>query len=209
MGGYTVFELNASDTRNKKTLEQELKDVLSNTALKSNTDADQNALAQPSQSKSGKNNNEEEIDFSKEVNRKRVIIMDEVDGMSGSDRGGMQELIKLIKTSKVPIITICNDRQSTKVRSLANHCYDLRFRRPMKTSVEKRMSSIAEKEGLRISKEAIGRLVESCGNDIRQVLNTLQMMHVKSTRSKSISEDDVLQKLNVIEKDKTLRLSPF
>ena len=82
--GYTVFELNASDTRNKKTLEHELKDVLSNTALKSTSDANQNALAQPTQSKSSKNNNENEIDFSKEVNRKRVIIMDEVDGMSGS-----------------------------------------------------------------------------------------------------------------------------
>lgn len=47
---------------------------------------------------------------------KRVIIMDEVDGMSASDRGGIQELIKLIKVSKVPIICICNDRQSQKVK---------------------------------------------------------------------------------------------
>lgn len=33
---------------------------------------------------------------------------------------------------QVPIICICNDRGSTKVRSLANHCYDLRFHRPNK-----------------------------------------------------------------------------
>lgn len=43
--------------------------------------------------------------------------MDEVDGMSASDRGGVAELIKLLKTSKVPIICICNDRQSVKVKS--------------------------------------------------------------------------------------------
>jgi DNA polymerase III delta prime subunit len=48
---------------------------------------------------------------------KRVVIMDEVDGMSASDRGGTQELIKMIKTSKIPIICICNDRYSQKVKS--------------------------------------------------------------------------------------------
>ena len=37
--------------------------------------------------------------------------MDEVDGMSGSgDRGGISELIRQIKTTKQPIICICNDR---------------------------------------------------------------------------------------------------
>ena len=33
--------------------------------------------------------------------RKTVIIMDEVDGMSGSDRGGISDLIKIIAKAKV------------------------------------------------------------------------------------------------------------
>lgn len=36
----------------------------------------------------------------------------------------------MIKRTKVPIICICNDRQSPKIRSLANYCFDLRFQRP-------------------------------------------------------------------------------
>lgn len=48
--------------------------------------------------------------------RKQLVIMDEVDGMGGSDRGGIQELILLIKKSRVPIICICNDRQHQKIR---------------------------------------------------------------------------------------------
>lgn len=48
--------------------------------------------------------------------RKQLVIMDEVDGMGGSDRGGIQELISLIKKTKVPIIAICNDRQHPKIR---------------------------------------------------------------------------------------------
>ncbi len=63
----------------------------------------------------------------KDFKDKSVIIMDEVDGVSGSDRGGKATLIQLIKTTRVPIICICNDRQSQKVKSLANHCYDLKF----------------------------------------------------------------------------------
>lgn len=65
------------------------------------------------------------------ANKKHCIIMDEVDGMAGNeDRGGIQELIQLIKNSHIPVICICNDRQSQKIRSLANHCFDLRFQRP-------------------------------------------------------------------------------
>lgn len=41
-----------------------------------------------------------------------------------------QELIGLIKNSKIPIICMCNDRNHMKIRSLANYCFDLRFQRP-------------------------------------------------------------------------------
>lgn len=57
--------------------------------------------------------------------------MDEVDGMAGNeDRGGIQELIQLIKTTNVPIICMCNDRNHQKMRSLVNYCFDLKFNKP-------------------------------------------------------------------------------
>lgn len=62
--------------------------------------------------------------------RKRVVVMDEVDGMSAGDRGGSQELGRIIKTTGVPIICIGNDREAAKVRSLAGSCYDLTFSPP-------------------------------------------------------------------------------
>lgn len=77
---------------------------------------------------------------------RHVLIMDEVDGMAGNeDRGGVQELIQLIKTSKVPIICMCNDRNHPKIRSLANYCFDLRFSKPRADQIrvsEKMMSSL-------------------------------------------------------------------
>lgn len=46
---------------------------------------------------------------------KQFILFDEADGLSAGDRGGSQELIRLIKISKIPIIATCNDRQHQKV----------------------------------------------------------------------------------------------
>ena len=56
------------------------------------------------------------------------LIMDEVDGMSGGDRGGVQDLIRTIKRTKVPIIAICNDRYNQKLKSLRNSCMELEYR---------------------------------------------------------------------------------
>lgn len=55
--------------------------------------------------------------------------MDEVDGMSGGDRGGSVELAAMIKKSKIPIICICNDVRSQKVAPILRVCYDARFKR--------------------------------------------------------------------------------
>lgn len=61
--------------------------------------------------------------------------MDEVDGMSAGDRGGVADLIASIKISKIPIICICNDRYSQKLKSLVNHCLLLNYRKPTKQQV--------------------------------------------------------------------------
>lgn len=61
--------------------------------------------------------------------------MDEVDGMSAGDRGGIADLIASIKISKIPIICICNDRYSQKLKSLMNYCEQITFRKPTKQQV--------------------------------------------------------------------------
>ena len=76
--------------------------------------------------------------------------MDEVDGMSGSDRGGIADLIQTIHISKIPIICICNDAYNTKIKSLLNHCLDLKFYRPQKNVVARRMIAVAASEGLTV-----------------------------------------------------------
>jgi replication factor C subunit 1 len=73
---------------------------------------------------------------------KRLIIMDEVDGMSSGDRGGINAIINMIKNTKAPIICICNDRSCDKIRSLAGHCLDIKFQKPQKSFIITRLKSI-------------------------------------------------------------------
>lgn len=63
------------------------------------------------------------------VNVRSVIIMDEVDGMSAGDRGGVGALNALIKKTKVPIIAICNDKGTPKMKPLTATCFQMPFKR--------------------------------------------------------------------------------
>mmetsp|Transcript_37669 Transcript_37669/g.120845 ORF Transcript_37669/g.120845 Transcript_37669/m.120845 type:complete len:770 (+) Transcript_37669:188-2497(+) len=202
---YEILELNASDTRSKNSLQVILSAALESPMLRLGAQSGHNESS---------------------VMKKRLVIMDEVDGLSGSDRGGSQELIKLIKTAKVPVVCICNDRQSVKVKGLANSCFDLRAKRPMKQAIAKRLVTIAAKEGISLENNAAELLAEKCGNDIRQCLNALQMWaadlhvgcqearhtagHVSSSLSFGATYSLMKERLKGrIEKDAVLRFTPF
>ncbi|CEO97525.1 hypothetical protein PBRA_000870, partial [Plasmodiophora brassicae] len=164
--GFRVIELNASTTRSRRALEEHVKELFQTHSISEYFMTDRKNVSDL---------------------KKSVLVMDEVDGMSGGDRGGMQELYAFIKTTKIPIICVCNDRASPKVRTLANYCLDLRFRRPTATQVEGRLRAIAKAEGLNIDAPTLHKISELSHGDIRQMLNTLQLFR---TRSSSVSFDD-------------------
>ena len=89
------------------------------------------------------NKDNHSLSFDKKID-KTLVIMDEVDGMSTGDRGGISAIISFIKKSKVPVICICNDRDSQKIRSLANHCYDIKFYKPDRSLIVKRLAKIIQ-----------------------------------------------------------------
>ncbi|KAI8868412.1 DNA replication factor C, large subunit [Ramicandelaber brevisporus] len=198
MVGFEVLELNASDVRNKKTIAEQLNVLLGSHSLTE-------FFHKPSNASNGKSGSSSSSSSRSGGGRgKVVVVMDEVDGMSGGDRGGTQELIKLIDSTRVPIICICNDRQSTKVRSLANHCLDLKFIRPSAQQMKSRIATICFREGLRFAPNVIDKLVEMTQNDIRQVLNLLSSWKLISNTI-TFDESDAYAKLN----KKVTTLGPF
>ncbi|XP_075050897.1 replication factor C subunit 1 isoform X2 [Mixophyes fleayi] len=179
---YSYVELNASDTRSKNSMKEVVAESLNNTSIKGFYSG-----------------------TSKSVSTKHALIMDEVDGMAGNeDRGGVQELITLIKHSKIPIICMCNDRNHQKIRSLANYCFDLRFQRPRVEQIKGAMMSVAFKEGLKIPPPAMNEIILGANQDIRQVLHNLSMW---CASSKALTYDEAKSSANNAKKD--IKMGPF
>jgi replication factor C subunit 1 len=175
---YDIVEFNASDTRSKKLLKEEVSQLLANKSLKGYLTGDE-----------------------KTVSKRHVLIMDEVDGMAGNeDRGGVAELIQLIKESRIPIICMCNDRAHPKIRSLVNYCFDLRFLKPSTNQIRSAMMSICFKEGMKMEPGAIDAIISGTGNDVRQTLNHLALYSAKKSDQK-ISTDSAKKTAQMSEKD--------
>ncbi|XP_061535125.1 replication factor C subunit 1 isoform X1 [Phycodurus eques] len=180
--GFSYVEMNASCTRSKTNLKEVVAESLNNTSIESFYKG-----------------------TSQKVSTKHVLIMDEVDGMAGNeDRGGVQELIGLIKTSKIPIICMCNDRNHQKIRSLANYCFDLRFQRPRMEQIKSAMMSIAFKEGIKMPPPALNEIILAANQDIRQVIHNLSMW---SAKDKVMTYDQCKSDAAGARKD--LKMGPF
>ncbi|PIA54206.1 hypothetical protein AQUCO_00900631v1 [Aquilegia coerulea] len=188
MLGFQAIEVNASDTRGKADAKivkgiggsraNSIKELVSSGSLNV------------------------KMDLSKQP--KTVLIMDEVDGMSAGDRGGVADLIASIKISKIPIICICNDRYSQKLKSLVNYCLLLNYRKPTKQQMGKRLMQVANAEGIQVNEIALEELAERVNGDMRMAINQLQYMSLSMS---AIKYDDVRQRLLSSAKDEDI--SPF
>ncbi|KAG6830854.1 hypothetical protein H0H87_006914 [Tephrocybe sp. NHM501043] len=174
--GYTPIELNASDARSKKLVEASY------------------ALAHTYNTNS----------LGVTITDKTCLIMDEVDGMSSGDRGGVGALNGLIKKTQVPIICIANDRQAQKLKPLMATTFNMSFSKPQAAMVRSRVLTIAFKEKMKIPANVIDQLVAGAQSDIRQVLNMLSTWKLSSD-SMDFDEGKNLSKMN----EKYSIMSPF
>lgn len=151
--GFDVLENNASDTRSKSLLSSKVTSTIKNTSLNGYFAGD------------GKQ--------AEESKKNLVLIMDEVDGMSGGDRGGVGQMAALCRETSIPIILICNDRSLPKMRPFDRVAFDIPFRRPDANAARVRIMSIARNEHLNLEPGVVDQLIASTHADIRQILNVL------------------------------------
>ena len=135
---------------------------------------------------------------------KNIIIMDEIDSMAGNeDKGGIKALIDIAKKTKVPIIFICNDIYSPKLKALLNYCYDIRFYKPERRLIVLRLLDICKKEKISIDNQTLSYIVDSFGNDIRQAINYLDLC----SRTNSLKE--IKKNCENVKKDKSVTVGSF
>lgn len=135
------------------------------------------------------------------VGRRRVVVMDEVDGMSSGDRGGVAELGRIVRSCAFPIICIANER-TPRMRPLSSHCLDIRFQRPTRVTIASALMPIVLAHKLNITLSGLEKLCEQNGNDIRSILNYLQFSSIRPCSSSSASAGSSA-------KDELLRIDTF
>ncbi|MGY5855753.1 MAG: replication factor C large subunit [Candidatus Thorarchaeota archaeon] len=116
--------------------------------------------------------------------RPRLILLDEVDGLSGtSDRGGVGAILKVIKDAVHPIVMTANDPNSPRLKDLMKVCQVLNFEIIESNDIEKILKHILSENNVDVSEEALNEIVEGSGGDLRAAISDLE----SQVRSGSVS----------------------
>jgi len=109
--------------------------------------------------------------------RRRLILFDEIDGITGSaDRGGLREITKVIREARTPIILIANDPYDPRFSTLRKFCELVEFKKPTMTQIIKLLTRICSLEGIRAERDALKVIAERAEGDVRSAINDLQAL---------------------------------
>ena len=176
--GFITIEMNASDTRSEKAI---------------------NEIAKPASSYIA-------LDTFSADSKGNLLFLDEVDGIAGNeDRGGVGAIIKIVEESRVPVIMAANDPDIDKLRPLKKVCLLIRFQQIRIPLIIALLQKICLLEHVKAEFEALERIAQNSKGDVRSAINdlqsiseenqvlTLQDTMMLSSRNKDISMDETLR----------------
>ena len=108
---------------------------------------------------------------------KRIILLDELDGITGtSDRGGVKAITDIVKTAQCPIVLIANNAYDPRFANLRNYCLLIEFKKPATGEVGKFLKQICQSEGIQADEDALKFIAQRSGGDVRSAVNDLQAL---------------------------------
>ncbi len=153
---YEIYEINASDVRNKEQINQKLGSVVKQQSL-----------------------------FSKG----KIILVDEIDGLSGSkDKGGIKAIAKLIDETTFPIILTAANPWDDKFSILRSRSNLVKFEPLSVEIIFSVLKTISKKEKIDIKDDILKILARKAGGDIRAAINDLGMLTSKEATKEVIDE---------------------
>ena len=167
--GYDVIAYDAGDIRNKAIIE----------TITSHTMAEKSIVSL----------------FEKKA-RPIAVVMDEIDGMNNGDKGGINELIKLIRPKKTkkqkqekvtycPIICISNYHVDKKIKELQKVCETFEVKTPTNAQVQNLMRACMPELGVTLTRN----IVDFLQGDLRK-LDSIYRIY---TNQCSILKNEVIQ----------------
>lgn len=107
-------------------------------------------------------------------NKGKLLLMDEVDGVTGTDIGGIQELVKLIHSTAFPIIMTCNDVWQSKLSPVRVKSKIIEMKALDLGTIISLLLKISEQEGLNKSPQFLKQIAIKSQGDIRAAINDLE-----------------------------------
>ena len=120
---------------------------------------------------------------------KRIILLDELDGLTGtSDRGGVKAITDVVKTAQCPIVLISNAAYDVRFLNLRNYCLLVEFKKPSTTDVMKHLKRICYSEGIDVDESALKFIAQRSEGDVRSAVNDFQAL---AQGKKKLTYEDV------------------
>ena len=124
---------------------------------------------------------------------KRILLIDEVDGITGrEDRGGVKSLIDVIKDASVPIICTANEAYSPKLKALRKIAKVIPYKPVHPEYIFKILKKICREKKVTLPEEHLQFIANTAGGDLRSAINDLQGM-VLQKESGKLTEIELLQ----------------
>jgi len=121
--------------------------------------------------------------------KKRLILFDELDGITGKeDRGGVGAITQIAKSALVPIVLIANNAYDPRLGALRFYCQLIEFKKPPAGEVMKHLSRICKREGIAADEAALKFIAQRSEGDVRSAVNDLQAL---AQGKKALTYEDV------------------
>lgn len=137
----------------------------------------------------------------------KILLMDEVDGVTGSDIGGIPELLRILENTAHPFIMTCNDVWQSKLSPLRSKCKLIEMKALSPAAIAELLGNIVKKEGIQRDFAFLNKIAIKSQGDLRAALNDLQSyshadeMIVDMTEKRDV-EDNIFNILRRIFKER-------
>jgi len=106
----------------------------------------------------------------------KVILVDEVDGISSVDRGGLQKLQDIVDETSFPVIITANDIWNKKFSLLRKKCEIVQLKNLDYKIILEILKELCRKENCDISMDILTSISIKAKGDLRAAINDLQIL---------------------------------
>jgi len=107
--------------------------------------------------------------------KKRIVLIDEVDGLSGTaDKGGVEALLELISVARHPIVMTANNPFHPDLKPLRDSSVMIELKKLNQRDVLRVLKGICEKENIQCEDDGLKIIHTKNEGDLRAAINDLQ-----------------------------------